>query len=231
MGKEIKRIIKEIQIYIKIITQIIDKILESLLEIIYPSENYCIVCKEEGCNKICLSCLKNINRLYDIDSEIISYGYYGSVLKQLILNLKYKRDFSSGDILAGFLLEYIKDNVEYNKYVLSYIPISKKTKKTRGFNQCEYIAKKVAKKLNIEVVETLVKVKDTTEQKRLNKHERIENIKGAFKVKKGIDISDYNIILIDDVTTTGSTMMEATKILQQNSAKNIKLLTLAKSNI
>lgn len=231
MGKEIERVIKKIKIYIEVIQKILKVFLESLLELIYPGENYCIICKAEDCHKICLSCLKSIKKINIIDSDISSYGYYGGVLKQLILNLKYKKDFSAGDILSDLLSDYIKDNIEYDNYVLSYIPLSKKSMKKRGFNQCEYIAKKVSEKLNIGVIEILIKYKDTSEQKTLNKHERSNNVKGAFKIKNGTNISSYNIILIDDVITTGSTMMEAYKILQENSAKSIKLLTLAKSTI
>lgn len=231
MGKEIERVIKKFKIYIEVIQKILKVFLESILELIYPGENYCIICKAEDCHKICLSCLKSIKKINKIDSDISSYGYYGGVLKQLILNLKYKKDFSAGDILSDLLSDYIKDNIEYDNYVLSYIPLSKKSMKKRGFNQCEYIAKKVSEKLNIGVIEILIKYKDTAEQKTLNKHERSNNVKGAFKIKKGTNISSYNIILIDDVITTGSTMMEAYKILQENSAKSIKLLTLAKSTI
>lgn len=231
MGKEIEGIIKRVKMDIKMIRKIATVFFESLLELIYPSENYCIICKAEDCNKICLSCLKSIKKINIIDSGISSYGYYGGVLKQLILNLKYKKDFSAGDILSDLLSDYIRDNIEYDNCILSYIPLSKKSKKKRGFNQCEYIAKKVSEKLNIEVIEVLIKYKDTAEQKTLNKHDRDKNVKGAFKIKKGISISGCNIILIDDVTTTGSTMKEAYKILQENSAKSIKLLTLAKSTI
>lgn len=181
MGKEIERVIKKIKIYIEVIQKILKVFLESLLELIYPGENYCIICKAEDCHKICLSCLKSIKKINIIDSDISSYGYYGGVLKQLILNLKYKKDFSAGDILSDLLSDYIKDNIEYDNYVLSYIPLSKKSMKKRGFNQCEYIAKKVSEKLNIGVIEILIKYKDTSEQKTLNKHERSNNVKSTLR--------------------------------------------------
>lgn len=228
MGKKIKRIVREI---IKLIKKVMNRFIEALLEIIYPNENYCILCKDEGCDRICASCLNSIRKIEMADSEILSYGYYGGVLKHLILNLKYKHDFSAGDILSEILAEYIKKNIDYSNYILTYIPLSKKSKKKRGFNQCEYISKKISRILNIEVLEILVKDKETIEQKKLKKHERSKNIQGAFKKKNGIDIKGYNIILIDDVSTTGNTMMEAYRILQKNSVKNIKLLTLAKSTI
>lgn len=199
---------------------------------IYPRESYCIICKEDNCFGICEHCRKSIKTIADsYQDEIISYGYYGGVLKDLILKFKYKSNFTAGDILAEFLEEYIIRNLKYQEYVITYIPLSKKSKKIRGFNQCEYIAKKIAKDLSIEVLEILIKDKETKEQKRLKKDERYENIKDAFKIKKGLEIRKYNIILVDDVTTTGATLKEAYKLLRKYQVKDIKLLTLAKSHI
>lgn len=230
MGKTIKNIRKLIQI-----------IIDGLLEIIYPRENYCIICKEKDCRGICNNCLnkiksssKHMQKYYkkDLDgNEIISYGHYGGPLKQLILKLKYYKNFTAGDILAELLEEYITDNIAYNDYIISYIPISKKSKEKRGFNQCEYIAKKISKDLGIDCVSTLIKVKDTKEQKKLKRFERLKNIKGAFGINKKVNIENCNIILIDDVTTTGATLLEAYDILKKFKVKRIKLLTLAKSHI
>ena len=218
MGKTIKRIIR--------------KLWEGLIEVVYPRENYCIICKEDDCFGICDNCkrsIKTINNLYQ--DEIISYGYYGGVLKDLILKFKYKNNFTAGDILAEFLEEYIINNFKYEEYIITYIPLSKKSKKIRGFNQCEYIAKKISRDLSIEVLEILIKEKETKEQKTLKRDERYENIRDAFKIKRGIKLKNYRIILIDDVTTTGSTMQEAYKLLKKFQIKEIKLLTLAKSHI
>ncbi|MBN7574705.1 MULTISPECIES: ComF family protein [Clostridium] len=216
----------------KAFNRIIKSILEGLIEVIYPRESYCIICKEDNCFGICEHCRKSIKTIADsYQDEIISYGYYGGVLKDLILKFKYKSNFTAGDILAEFLEEYIIRNLKYQEYVITYIPLSKKSKKIRGFNQCEYIAKKIAKDLSIEVLEILIKDKETKEQKRLKKDERYENIKDAFKIKKGLEIRKYNIILVDDVTTTGATLKEAYKLLRKYQVKDIKLLTLAKSHI
>ena len=218
MGKKIKRIIR--------------KLWEGLLEVLYPRENYCIICKEDDCFGICDTCIKTIKTIDDLyQGEIISYGYYGGVLKELILKFKYKSNFTAGDILTEFLEEYIVKNFKYQEYIITYIPLSKKSKKFRGFNQCEYIARKIARDLSIEVLEVLIKPKETKEQKKLKRDERYENIKNAFKIKKGIEIKNCNIILVDDVTTTGATLQEAYKLLKKFEIKDIKLLTLAKSHI
>lgn len=218
------------------IKKIIINLWLGFLEIIYPRESYCIICGKEECNGICDSCRSSIKQIDYVDSSkneifINSYGYYGGVLKKLILRLKYHNDFMAGDILAELLEEYIRENIKYNNYAISYIPMSKKSRKKRGFNQCEYISKKVAYNLSIRNVSVLYKCKETKEQKRLLRQERFENIKDAFNIYeekiKGIE----NIILIDDVATTGATMIEAYKILKKYGIKQIKLLTLAKSHI
>lgn len=218
MGKTFKRIIR--------------KVWEGLIEVVYPRENYCIICKNDDCFGICNTCKKNIKIIDNsYQNQIISYGYYGGVLKDLILKFKYKNNFTAGDILTEFLEGYIVENLNYKEYIITYIPLSKKSKKARGFNQCEYIAKKISRDLSIEVLEVFIKQRETREQKTLRKDERYKNIKDAFEIKKGIEVKKYNIILIDDVTTTGATMQEAYKLLKKFEVKHIKLLTLAKSHI
>ncbi|OOM75560.1 phosphoribosyltransferase family protein [Clostridium sp. BL-8] len=216
----------------KAFNRIIRNIWEGIIEVVYPRENYCIICKEEDCFGICEHCKKSIKTI-DIlyQDKIISYGYYGGVLKELILKFKYKHNFTAGDILAELLEDYIIKNFNYKEYIITYIPLSKKSRKVRGFNQCEYIARKIARDLCIEVLEVLIKSRETKEQKTLKKDERYENIKDAFKLKAGLRLDDCNIILIDDVTTTGATINEACRLLKKIKIKDIKLLTLAKSHI
>ena len=211
---------------------IVNELCQCILEVVYPRENYCIICNEEDCFGICDRCRKNIKIIKDCyQEEIISYGYYGGILKDLILKFKYKGNFTAGDLLAELLEEYICNNIDYKEYILAYIPLSKKAQKARGFSQCEYLAKKISRDLSIDILEILIKDKETKEQKTLRKDGRAENIKGAFNIKKGIDLKSKRIILIDDVTTTGATIKEGRKMLEKCGIKEIKLLTLAKSNI
>jgi competence protein ComFC len=216
----------------KTVNRVVKKLFDGLIEIIYPRENYCIICKEDDCFGICDSCKRSIKTIgKEYQDKIISYGYYGGVLKDLILRFKYKKNFTAGDILSEFLEEYMINNIDYKGYILTYIPLSKKSQRNRGFNQCEYIAQKIAKDLSIEVFEILVKQRETKEQKTLKKDERYENIKDAFKLKNTVTINNGKFIVIDDVTTTGATLYEAYKLLKKSNAKDIKLLTLAKSHI
>lgn len=218
MGKKFKKVIKSI--------------LEGIIEIIYPTEYKCIVCNEDDCYGICDNCLSKINTIpIENQSDIISYGYYGGILKKLILDFKYKSNFTAGDVLSYLLSEYIINNINYKNYVLTYVPLSQKSRKKRGFNQCEYICRHIGRKLSIECVDIIVKCRETKEQKTLNKSERMLNLKDAFKIRSKINIENVNIMLIDDVTTTGATLRECCRILKKCGVNDIKLLTLAKSHI
>ncbi|MGV2643905.1 ComF family protein, partial [Clostridium perfringens] len=112
-----------------------------------------------------------------------------------------------------------------------FIPSSKKSLKERGFNQCEFIAKILGDRLDVPVYKDIIKIKNIKEQKTLSKEERWKNISGAFEVVSNINIKNKKVILIDDVVTTGATLLECEKLFIKNGACSIKMLTVAKSYI
>ena len=215
MGKEIIKIIKIA--------------LEALLDIIYPYDNKCIICGVEGFLGICSKCKSEIKRVHQ-QEEIMAYGYYGGVLKKLILNLKYHKSFIAGEVLADFLCQIIREKHLSIDYIC-YVPISKKSLKKRGFNQCRVLAKNMSIALDIPIIDCLVKVKETKEQKLLGKEERAKNILNAFTIKNKEKLFKKNILLIDDVYTTGATINECKKNIEKCNINKIYLLTIAKSNI
>ena len=215
MGKEIIKIIKIA--------------LEALLDIIYPYDNKCIICGVEGFLGICSKCKSEIKRVHQ-QEEIMAYGYYGGVLKKLILNLKYHKSFIAGKVLADLLCQIIIEK-KLSIDCICYVPISKNSLKKRGFNQCSVLAKNISSILDIPVIDCLVKVKETKEQKLLGKEERMKNILDAFEIKNKEKLFKKNILLIDDVYTTGATINECKKSIEKCNINKIYLLTIAKSNI
>ena len=215
MGKEIIKIIKIA--------------LEALLDIIYPYDNKCIICGVEGFLGICSKCKSEIKRVHQ-QEEIMAYGYYGGVLKKLILNLKYHKSFIAGKVLADLLCQIIIEK-KLSIDCICYVPISKDSLKKRGFNQCSVLAKNISSILDIPVIDCFVKVKETKEQKLLGKEERMKNILDAFEIKNKEKLFKKNILLIDDVYTTGATINECKKNIEKCNINKIYLLTIAKSNI
>lgn len=226
MGKEIFKIMSKI---LNLFNKIILRIYKEILDIVYPIEEKCIICKTDGFIGLCPYCKSRINRT-TIVSDNLSYGFYGGIIKTLILKFKYESDFTAGYLLSKLLVEMIEEN-KIHAEVICYVPMTKKSEKKRGFNQCEVIARHIGYHINIPVSHCIKKIKNTKEQKTLTKEERVKNLMGAFKVSRVKDIKNKNVILIDDVMTTGATINECKEVLKKSGANRITVLTIAKSNI
>lgn len=200
-------------------------IYDSILDIIFPKDSLCITCKENEAEGVCLTCKSLI---YKLPIEDESYGIYKGPLKELILNLKFLKDFNSGEVLVDLLEEKI---IGAKGYYITYIPSSKKSLKRRGFNQCEYLGNALSRRLDIPCVSTLIKTKETKDQKTLTIRERKNNVKNVFEGKNINLIKGNKFILIDDVITTGATIEEGVRVLKKYGAKEIKILTIAKSHV
>lgn len=212
----------------KWITKILISLKDELLDIIYLPKNSCIICDSEFIG-ICPLCKSKIKRVKEFD-KVHSYGYYNGVLKKLILEFKYNKNFVAGSILVDFLCNMIIEN-KFDIDFIVYIPSSKKAIRDRGFNQCEYLAEEISKNLSISVCKDIIKNKNIKEQKLLSKEERYKNIKGAFSLKTDKNIKNKKLLLLDDVMTTGATLYECEKLLKESGAISINILTVAKSYI
>lgn len=212
----------------------IENIFQCFLEVIYPREEKCYVCNKEGRKIICDKCNRKIDRANDIleveGFNLYICSYYSFIIKDLILRLKYKGDFHAGEILVLLLEEKIKKenlNIDY----ITYVPIAKDAMKKKEFNQCEYLAKELGKRLDKKVAQVLKKKNKVKEQKTLTKEERDKNVSKAFEIIDLKLLEGKNILLLDDVITTGSTLKYCTLELKKIKDIEIFLLTIAKSNI
>lgn len=108
------------------------------------------------------------------------------------------------------------------------VPISQPNLMNRGFNQSEELARNVAKCLRLKMLpDVLIRVKDTPSQRELTKEERQMNLKGAFSVRDAERIRGKNLLLVDDVYTTGSTAKECAKTLLDAGANRVSVITWA----
>ena len=132
--------------------------------------------------------------------------------------------------ILEFLNKYQKKYVQFEIYdIIIPVPISKKRNKERGYNQSLLIAREIAKNENVKLRNNVIsKVKNNTTQSKLNKEERAENVKNVYKITKNKEIIDKNILLIDDIFTTGATLNECSKMLKQAGTKKVDVLTIAK---
>ena len=150
-------------------------------------------------------------------------------LQHAIHSLKYEKKFRVGIFLGTVLASQIrKEKPNWQFDLIIPIPLHRLKKAERGYNQSYYIAKGVGKTFNIKSSDRIVKrVKYTESQTKMNLNEREENISGAFKVRKKNIVADKNILLLDDVITTGATISECGKILLEAGANKIYAASIA----
>ena len=164
----------------------------------------------------------------EFDEHIFFCKYEGTIREKI---LDYK--FSNKAYLYRFFTEIItKSEKKYSffkKYdIITPVPIHKKRKLKRGYNQTELIARCIAKNYeNLRYMDTLKRVKHTVSQSLLNKVAREQNIKNAYKINN-VSLEDKSVILFDDIYTTGATANECCKLLKKAGAKKVAVVTIAK---
>ena len=178
---------------------------------------------------------KTDNYIEQEDKNFIEHSYffkYETLIRNQILSLKFKEKPYIYKTIAYFLENKRKSLEKLKKYdIIVVVPVSKGRFKERGYNQSELIAKEIAKILSIKSVANLIyKTKEIPPQSILNKEQREKNIKQAYKVKNIEKIKNKNILIFDDIYTTGSTANECAKVLIEAGIdrNNIGILTLAK---
>ncbi|SHH50340.1 ComF family protein [Clostridium grantii] len=215
-------------------------ILECVLDVIYAKDDICPGCDESIIDnqQLCSNCISKIkvcNEIMLLEKEIekticYTFSYYSGIIKKLILNLKYKSDFKSGNILAELLHNYVvKNNLQFD--CITFVPSSKKALKKRGYNQSEFLAKKIGARCNVKTIKTMYKICETKDQIGLNKEQRWENLKNSFRIRNNIDLTGKIILLVDDVITTGATSFLCCEQLIQSNAKQVIVLSVAKGRI
>ncbi|MEW6163328.1 MAG: ComF family protein [Nitrospirota bacterium] len=172
--------------------------------------------------EICLQCLKKAPPF----SKVINYGLYEGALAEAINHLKFHGLKRLAKPLGRLLLSFDLSAVDG----IVPVPLSIKRLRERGFNQSLLIARVIAKKIGIPLLmDILLKKKETPPQIGLSAKERLSNLKNAFKVKG--DIRGLRLLLVDDVMTTGATVTECSKELLKAGAKEVIVLTLARSSM
>jgi len=195
------------------------KIKNCLLDILFPKK--CVGCGKQG-KYVCEKC-----ELYIVDAlqlpGFTALWEYNGIIKELIHRIKFNGEYDIIKELVGK-----KDFEIAEDATITYVPMHIKKQKKRGFNQAEIIAREIGKKVNRPVVKMLERTKKTSDQAKLDKTARLENVRNAFQicVKPGFT---QNVLLIDDVYTSGATMQECSKVLRKSGINNISYFTLART--
>jgi len=132
-----------------------------------------------------------------------------------------------GEIAAKYI-ENCKLKIE--NFIILPVPLHPKKERKRGFNQSKLISEAVAKNFDLEMSDCLKRIKNNKPQASLKDNEaRIKNMAGCFRIKNSELVKNKNILLVDDVFTSGATINEAVRILKESGAKKIIVLVIAKA--
>jgi ComF family protein len=216
------------------------KFFNTLLNIFFP--RHCISCGD-NVEDLCIKCLADSPAAEYEDTDWIFpiLNYRHPPIKKAVWLLKYKGKKEFAKIFAETMYPRILEEISelklldgFHNPLLVPIPLAPKRHAHRGFNQAELICQNLAKmdgNLNFKLeTNILIKLKDTENQVKIKDRKiRLKNLTGSFSIKnlEKNKIKNRNIILIDDVITTGATLTEAKKTLQKAGAKKIIAFTIA----
>ncbi|MDF2592418.1 MAG: ComF family protein [Clostridia bacterium] len=231
-----------------------DKIKRKLLGILYPKRTKCCICGREAREAVCSSCLslleyiegrvclkcgkgiedeydpsvcpdcKRENKNFDMAFSCFQYKDMG---KTIVHKLKYENCKEISYTLGRLMYQKIVDEGIKLDAVVP-VPIHESKKAIRGFNQAQLIAEEIAVGLGIPLWDCIIRTKATTDQFKLDKVSRSMNVHDAFCINVLYNnVSERNILLVDDVYTTGSTADECSRILRQQGVQRIFVITAA----
>ncbi len=207
--------------------------LKGLNNLLFPKDNICFFCNEKEpkiVGYICTDCMKNLEYLNRevklIDSyldKVIYSLFYNRFIKEQIYAYKYYSKNYLYKPLGEILLDTIKEKSLVSEIdIITYVPLHRRRKALRGYDQSELIGRYISKKLKIPFAKgNLIRKKSTKSQTKLNKNQRIKNLENAFYVKDSKEFLNKKVLLIDDIITTGSTMEECGRVLIEKGAGKV----------
>ena len=214
------------------------KVIDWLLNLIYPPR--CAFCRrlldrqEKGVCRFCRPKLPyvpadgQVQHFRNVDKCLSPLYYHGSV-KDSLHRYKFGGATAYADIYSEFIVKCIDEN-QISCDSITWVPLSRRRLRKRGYDQAELLAKLIAKHLGQRPVRLLKKLRDTPPQSQTGSAEkRRANIAGAYACLRPALVQGKRILLVDDIVTTGATLSEAAKVLKKAGAKEVICATLARS--
>ena len=221
------------------------KLEDGILDLIYPRQLYCLCCgkmiDKRRTYSICRECFDQINwensKVMQGDNfDLVGCTRYGDKTRKLIFALKYNGNRLAGHIMGRLMaerltsLEKLGEVKDINRYIIVPVPLAPNREAKRGFNQSLIMAEEVKRLLKIPVWDALYRRENTKALRGLSPAERFRVMKGAIAVKGGYrkKLQGQDVILIDDIYTTGATAKANTEVLREVGAGKIMVFTFSR---
>jgi len=163
------------------------------------------------------------------DCAVARYRSRG-IVREFIHRFKYDRQYYLRQPLADWLAETLEDARMTAQPFDAFVPVPLHLARyrERDFNQAEVLARLVAKRAGKPVLHALKRIRYTTTQTQLDREQRMENLRNAFRVRHASLVQSRHLVLVDDVFTTGSTVEECARVLRQAGAASVRVVTVAR---
>ena len=193
---------------------------------------FCATCSEpfDGAITTTFSCANCAHRRLYFEAAVSAYRARG-IVRHVILNFKYGRQIHLRHLVARWLVRALDDERlrERQFDAIVPVPLHPARQRQRGFNQAELLADWLSDHLSLPLRPALQRIHYTTTQTAFDRTERMQNLRGAFRLRKKADVRNLRVLLIDDVLTTGSTLSECARILKEAGAHSVYAATAARA--
>jgi ComF family protein len=193
---------------------------------------FCEKCSEPFSGAItnpfdCANCAHR--RLY-FDAAVSAFRSRG-VVRKVILDFKYRKRVYLRHLVARWLFAALDDDrLRGRKFDLIVpVPLHPAKERDRGFNQAALLADLLSGRMSLPMRPALERVRYTTTQTAFDRAERMENLRGAFRLRKNANVRQLRVLLIDDVLTTGSTLSACARVLKKAGAASVYAVTAARA--
>lgn len=213
------------------------KILDLIAHLLYPWK--CVFCESVlKDTDICRECEEKLPytvgdsamQKFPFIDKCVSPLYYKDKVRASVHRYKFGGCSAYSRCYAALMSDCVENNLDCRSIdVISWIPLSKKRLRQRGYDQARLLAEEIAAKTGLPCRQLLQKVKNNSAQSLTrDAKQRRKNVAGVYALDDGADVSGLRILLVDDVVTTGATMSEAARILRKEGAKSVFGVTLAR---
>ncbi len=200
-------------------------ILDYFLDLMYPPR--CMLCRKllkDGEKQLCSGCAQRLPGFmtneprWDIKNVKLCYApfQYKDEVRASLHRYKFGGAAAYGPIYADFILKSIDEN-PISCDIISWVPLSPKRYRKRGYDQAEIIARALAEKLGLPCEKLLVKIKDNPKQSSIgNRERRKANVAGVYRCASENMVSGKRLLIIDDIVTSGATLAECAAVLRKS---------------
>ena len=186
----------------------------TFLDLLFPPRcAFCGALLDGEAGGVCAACEKALQNLEGPGLRALDFGQcaaaflYEGVVRDGVHGLKFQGRRQSAAVFARYMAEAAAEHLAGQFDAVTFVPVSEKRLKQRGYDQSRLLAEAMAKIWGVTAEAVLEKVRDNPAQSGLaDARARRENVRGAYRVKAGAAVAGRRFLLVDDVVTTGSTM-------------------------